>query len=290
MAPFNFISISANILVKSWSLFSTAATVRCSCIAPVLKHFSTTAGGPPKRPLTAYMRFVKEQQPIVGKENPDVKVVEIVRKIAQHWRTLTPEQKRPFEEASLAAREQYKADQKTYQAQLTPAQSAAITEEKRQKMAKRRAIRRKRELTSLGKPKRPRTAFNIFMAEHFEEAKGITMQGKMKSLMDDWRSFSASQKQVYVQLAEDDKVRYKNEIETWEEHMTELGREDLVRRKEKSRKKKAAATKGGKKKKNTRVVKSKAATKKTAAGETTKAVAGETAKKTQKSQESGMKK
>lgn len=32
------------------------------------------------------------------------------------------------------------------------------------------------ELTNLGKPKRPRTAFNIFMSEHFEEARGTTTQ------------------------------------------------------------------------------------------------------------------
>lgn len=50
----------------------------------------------------------------------------------------------PFEEASIAAREQYKVDKKTYQDQLSPAQTAAMAEEKRQKMAKRRAIRKKR--------------------------------------------------------------------------------------------------------------------------------------------------
>ncbi|XP_060795554.1 transcription factor A, mitochondrial [Neoarius graeffei] len=262
MAPFSLMTVGANLLAKSWGLFSSAVTVRCTCVAPALKHFSTTAGGPPKRPLTAYMRYVKEQQPIVVKQNPDIRVVDVVRKIAQQWRTLTPEEKQPFEEASIAARQQYKVDMKVYQDQLTPAQSAAIAEEKRQKMAKRRAIRRKRELNSLGKPKRPRTAFNIFMAEHFEEAKGSTMPGKMKSLFEEWTSLSSPQKQIYVQLAEDDKIRYKNEMKAWEEHMTELGREDLVRRKE-SRRKKAAA-KGGKKKSRVKVIKTKAPAKKAA--------------------------
>lgn len=32
------------------------------------------------------------------------------------------------------------------------------------------------ELTSLGKPKRPRSPFNIFISEHFEEARGTTTQ------------------------------------------------------------------------------------------------------------------
>ncbi|XP_017339937.1 transcription factor A, mitochondrial [Ictalurus punctatus] len=264
MAPFNLMTVGANLLARSWSLFSSAVTVRCACVAPTVKNFSTTAGGPPKRPLTAYLRYVKEQQPVVVRQNPDIKVVDIVRKIAQQWRTLTPEEKQPFEEASLAAREQYKVDKKAYQDQLTPAQSAAIAEEKRQKAAKRRAIRKKRELNSLGKPKRPRTGFNIFMAEHFEEAKGSTMPGKMKSLFDDWNRLSLSQKQIYMQLAEDDKVRYKNEMKAWEEHMTELGREDLVRRKESKRKKAAAAAKGGKKKSRVKVLKAKAPAKKTA--------------------------
>lgn len=258
MAPFNLMTA----LYRSWSLIpSASAYARCCCIST--KQLSTAASGSPKRPLTAYMRYVKEQQPIVVKQNPDIKVVDIVRKIAQQWRTLTPEQKQPFEEASLCAREQYKTDIKIYQAQLTPAQAAAITEEKRQKMAKRRAIMKKRELNSLGKPKRPRTAFNIFMSEHFEEAKGISMTIKMKTLIDDWKNLSIAQKQVYAQLAEDDKVRYKNEIKVWEEHMTELGREDLVRRKQKERKM-PTAKKNGKKKSKVKVVKVKDLTKKIA--------------------------
>ncbi|TSK14548.1 Transcription factor A, mitochondrial [Bagarius yarrelli] len=198
---------------------------RCSCVAPTFKNFSTATGGPPKRPLSAYLRYVKEQQPIVVRQNPEIKAVDIVRMIAQQWRTLTPEQKqasRPFEEVSIAAREQYKIDVKTYQNQLTPAQSAAIAEERRQKAEKRRAIRKKR---------------------------------------------------IYTQLAEDDKVRYKNEMKAWEEHMTELGREDLVRQKESRRKK--AATKSGKKKTKVKVLKAKAPAKttegkKTATAETKK--------------------
>ncbi len=63
--------------------------------------------------------------------------------------------------------------------------------------------------------------------------------------------------QMYIQLAEDDKVRYKNEIKSWEEHMIEIGREDLVRRKER-RAIKAKTTKGMKKKAKVRVLKAKA--------------------------------
>lgn len=43
---------------------------RCSCAITAAKPFSTAAGGPPKRPLTGYMRFVKEQQPQVTRQYP----------------------------------------------------------------------------------------------------------------------------------------------------------------------------------------------------------------------------
>lgn len=67
---------------------------------------------------------------------------------------------------------------------------------------------------------------------------------------------------MYIQLAEDDKVRYKNEIKSWEEHMIEIGREDLVRRKER-RAIKAKTTKDIKKKSKVSVLKAKAPKKKT---------------------------
>lgn len=50
----------------------------------------------------------------------------------------------PFQEASLRAREQYKVDFQRYQAQLTPAEVKQQTQDKRQRRAKRKAIRKKR--------------------------------------------------------------------------------------------------------------------------------------------------
>lgn len=234
-------------MAKSFSVLSCTSTLaRCTSVLSAtyinpVKCLTSQAGGPPKRPLNGYMRYVLQQQPVVTRQNPEIKPVDVMRKIAQEWRTLSPEQKRPFQEASLRAREQYKVDFQRYQAQLTPAEVKQQTQEKRQRRAKRKAIRKKRELTSLGKPKRPRSPFNIFMSEHFEEARGTTTQGKMKSLMEDWRNLFSHQRQVYTQLAEDDKVRYKNEIKSWEDHMVEIGREDLLREQTVSDRKKSAA-------------------------------------------------
>ncbi|KAG7462928.1 hypothetical protein MATL_G00189900 [Megalops atlanticus] len=260
----SLISVGGNLLGRFLGLSTNALLVRCSCnpacLGPVVKNLSTTSDGPPRRPPTGYIRFMTQQHPVISKQYPDMKLVDITRKIAQQWKALTPAQKLPFEQAASAAREQYKADMIKYQSQLTPVQSAALKQEKQQKRAKRKVIKKKRELTMLGKPKRCRSAFNIFMAEHFEEAKGATMQGKMKSLMDDWQKLQDSYKKIYMQLAEDDKVRYENEMKSWEEHMREIGREDLIRRKELMSRKTGKA-KGIRRKANVEIVKTKVAAK-----------------------------
>ncbi|XP_004571515.2 transcription factor A, mitochondrial [Maylandia zebra] len=267
MAPY-LLTAGVSLLAKSFSVLScTGSLARCTSVLPSaffspVKFLTSEARSPPKRPLNGYMRYVQQQKPLMARQNPEIKAVDLIKTIAQQWRSLSPEQKQPFQEASLRAREQFKVDLERYQAQLTPAQLQQQAQEKRQRRAKRKAIRKKRELTNLGKPKRPRSPFNIFMSEHFEEAKGITSQAKMKSLLEDWRNLFSHQKQVYTQLAEDDKIRYKNEMKSWEDHMVEIGREDLIRERTLSTKKKPAA----RAKKATKKVTKKAKTVKKATG------------------------
>ncbi|NXS55193.1 TFAM factor, partial [Brachypteracias leptosomus] len=183
----------------------------------------------PKRPLTAYFRFLKENHSAFRQKNPEMNSVALVKKLADAWKELPASQKQAYEEARKTDWERYKEQLAAYKAQLTPAQAAALKEERKKRLAKRRSFRAKRELTVLGKPKRPRSGFNIFVSEHFQESEGISPVGKLKQLFDAWRKLSSSQKQPYLQLAEDDKVRYENEMKAWEAKMVEFGREDLIR-------------------------------------------------------------
>ncbi|XP_067996476.1 transcription factor A, mitochondrial [Melanerpes formicivorus] len=185
----------------------------------------------PKRPLTAYSRFLKDNHFAFKQKNPEMSSSELLKKIAGAWRELPASQKQVYEETQKAEWQRYKEQVSAYKAQLTPAQAAALKEERRKRLARRRSIRAKRELSVLGKPKRPRTSFNIFVSENFQEIQAITPVGKLKQLFDTWQKLSASQKQPYLQLAEDDKVRYANEMKSWEAKMVEIGREDLVRSK-----------------------------------------------------------
>ncbi|OXB63835.1 hypothetical protein ASZ78_004130 [Callipepla squamata] len=182
----------------------------------------------PKRPLSAYFRFVKEKQLAFRQQNPELNSLELVRKLAGAWRELPAAQKQVYEEARKTDWQKYEEQLAAYKAQLTPAQAAALKEERRKRLAKRRSFRIKRELTVLGKPKRPRSGFNIFVSENFQQSKGLSPT-------------------PYLQLAQDDKVRYENEMKSWEAKMVELGREDLIRSRElQTRKKTDTAQEGSK--------------------------------------------
>ncbi|GCB75624.1 transcription factor A, mitochondrial isoform X1 [Scyliorhinus torazame] len=254
--------------------------VSCSGVCSALRRLSlnNTPSTPPKRPLNAYLRYVMEQQQVLFKQSSDLKMVEKTKWIAQAWRQLTPDQKQPYEIAANYARLKYKEELATFRGKLTPAQLDSLKEERRQKLAKRRTIRKKRKLTILGKPKRPRTAFNIFMAENFDEAKGETSQAKLKNLQGEWQQLSDTQKQMYRQLAEDDKIRYQNEIKSWEEQMIETGHADVIRVKQKRRAQRLLRTKA---KPNETVVK----TTPTAAKSSKPTATTSTAKNKQKSEE-----
>ncbi|XP_071605030.1 transcription factor A, mitochondrial [Heliangelus exortis] len=199
---------------------------------------------PPKRPLTAYFRFLKDNHSAFKQKNPEISNLELVKKIAGAWKELPASQKQVYEEARKTDWQKYQQQLAAYKAQLTPAQAAALREERRKRLAKRRSFRAKRELTVLGKPKRPRSGFNIYVSENFQETEGISPAAKLKQLFDAWQKLSSSQKQPYLQLAEDDKVRYENEMKSWEAKMVELGREDLVRSKQQKPKKEAAKKAG----------------------------------------------
>ncbi|NWW50533.1 TFAM factor, partial [Pedionomus torquatus] len=172
--------------------------------------------------------------------------VELIKKIAGAWRDLPASQKQVYEDARKTDWQKYSEQLAAYKAQLTPAQAAALREERRKRLAKRKSFKAKREMTVLGKPKRPRSGFNIFVSENFPESEGISPVAKLKQLFDAWRKLSSSQKQPYLQLAEDDKVRYENEMKSWEAKMAELGREDLIRSKNSRAKKTTGDTKKAK--------------------------------------------
>ncbi|XP_056153364.1 transcription factor A, mitochondrial [Lampris incognitus] len=250
MAPNGFMTAGVKVLAKAFSVFCPNTLARSTSVLPApylvtWMNFTSQVATPPKRPMNAYLRYLKQQRPVFNKQQPDLKHKDVLKKVAEEWKIMTTEQKKPFEDVSQREWEQFKVDFQQYRARLTPAQSEELALMRKQRLAKKKAIIKKRELNMFGKPKRARSAFNIFMSEQFEEAKGVTAGAKLKSVVEGWNNLFGQQKQVYKQLAEDDKIRYKNEMQSWEVQMREIGREDLIQEKSQNAPR-AKAAKGAK--------------------------------------------
>ncbi|XP_069835178.1 transcription factor A, mitochondrial [Dendropsophus ebraccatus] len=241
----SLLSRGVGLLAKSLAGLSCTQATRCSSLPGALatlqcsttRWFSKESSleDLPKRPLTSYLRFVVQQRPSLVKQYPEAKLPEISKLLALEWRGLSEAARKPFIEAAIEDRLKYKDEVRRFKEKLTPLELELLKDKRKQKLVKRKHIRQRRELTLLGKPKGARNAYNIFMSEHFHEARTTSLAGKMKSLHEDWKRLTYSQKQMYIHLAQDDKIRYENEMKLWEEQMLEIGREDLIRLKVKKR-------------------------------------------------------
>ncbi|XP_077802861.1 transcription factor A, mitochondrial isoform X3 [Macaca mulatta] len=142
-----------------------------------------------------------------------------------------------YRDAYKAEWEVYKEKISKFKEQLTPDEITSLEKEILDKRLKRKAVTKRKELIQLGKPKRPRSAYNVYVAERFQEAKGESPQEKLKTVKENWKNLSDSEKELYIQHAKEDEIRYHNEMKSWEEHMIEIGRKDVLRRTIKQRQK-----------------------------------------------------
>nr|XP_044991247.1 transcription factor A, mitochondrial-like [Jaculus jaculus] len=171
--------------------------------------------------MTKYIRFFRDQLSKCRAQNPEAKSLGIVKEMGRRWKEFSEsEKKKKKKKPDWVV---YKEELDRINKALTPSQKEALKKEVLQKHLRRNALA-KRELTVLGKPKRARSAYNIYMSEKFQEASGETLQEKMKSAYELWKILPSSQKQVYVQLANDERIRYANKIQSWEKQMAEVGR------------------------------------------------------------------
>ncbi len=61
----------------------------------------------PKKVLTPYMFYVKENRPRVMRENPTMTFLEVMREVGIRWARLTDEEKEPYKERSMEDKKRF---------------------------------------------------------------------------------------------------------------------------------------------------------------------------------------
>ncbi len=73
----------------------------------------------PKRRLSAYQLFLREERPIIIKENPTFNFSEIGKEIGSRWKMINAQDKMKFDKLAKKERKRYKMDKEMYQSVLS---------------------------------------------------------------------------------------------------------------------------------------------------------------------------
>lgn len=145
----------------------------------------------PKRATTAYINFTqwyREELKKAGRPIP--KIGDFGKECAGKWNTMAEEDKKPFLETAARDRERYKREMAVFK----PARDA-------------------------NKPKRPGTAFMLFMGDFRKEMAGKEPEGGVAALAklggERWRNMTEDDKRPYVEKQNEEKIRYEASMEDY---------------------------------------------------------------------------
>ncbi|XP_015930865.1 uncharacterized protein [Parasteatoda tepidariorum] len=145
----------------------------------------------PKRATTAYINFTqwyREEQKRNGRQIP--KIGEFGKECADKWNGMTGDEKQPFLEVAARDRERYRKEMAIFK----PARDA-------------------------NKPKRPGTAFMLFMGDLRKEMAGKEPEGGVAALAklggERWRGMTDEDKRKYIEKQGEEKIRYEANMEEY---------------------------------------------------------------------------
>lgn len=145
----------------------------------------------PKRAATPFINFTQWYREELKKNGrPVPKIAEFGKECAAKWAQMSEEDKKPFLDASSRDRDRYKREMAIYK----PARDES-------------------------KPKRPGTAFMLFMVDFRKEMAGKEPEGGVAALAklggERWRNMTEDDKRPYVERQNQERVRYESSMEDY---------------------------------------------------------------------------
>ncbi|XP_015122488.1 transcription factor A, mitochondrial isoform X2 [Diachasma alloeum] len=185
----------------------------------------------PKRPMTPFIVYVVSERPRIAKENPGLPPIEIMKKLAEGWKTFDSTQKEELKKTYMKELEEYSKQMMTYEQNLTDEQKRSIKAEKFREIEASEKQKMKSRLRELGKPKKPPTMFILFMLSRAHtKNKGMKFSDWLSIAAKEWNEAPADVKAKFENETKKLMEEYKKEMINWEEKMIKLGHIDVVRK------------------------------------------------------------
>ncbi|XP_067629163.1 transcription factor A, mitochondrial isoform X2 [Eurosta solidaginis] len=186
----------------------------------------------PKKPLTPFFRFMREQREKTKANNPHFSTREIVREMSQRWSEADEVTRNRLQDEFKRELQNFVEAKAKYEATMTDTQRAELKLLKDEiQEAKERRMMRKR-IIMLGRPKRPASAFLRFLVQERTNAPQTANQTYREwqaKCAEKWSRLSDKEKQPFLEETRREITVYKKDIAEWEESMVRLGNIDVVR-------------------------------------------------------------
>ncbi|XP_020297794.1 ARS-binding factor 2, mitochondrial [Pseudomyrmex gracilis] len=237
--------------MATWRLLSHTNFVNFFCIRRLaqdsvtskLKHDTDVLPLKPKKPINPFMQYLLTVRSNLQNQYPDYPYKDIIKKASEQWAQLDAVTKQNLQKQYTEQYFAYKQKLIDYEKSLTTDQKILIKEE----LMRKELVKEKREyakeksqikqkLEELGKPKRPLSAFFLFMQDKMSTKNPeISQKDWMSNISKEWKDMTKEVKTKYIDQARHLTEKYKAELQKWEEDMIKAGRRDLLRSSVKSK-------------------------------------------------------
>ncbi|KAL9655151.1 hypothetical protein ABK040_008927 [Willaertia magna] len=89
----------------------------------------------PKRPMTSYIFFCQEKREIIKQQHPEMKAVDLMKETAMLWKSLSDEEKLPYQEQAEVMKQKYKVELQEFEKRKIEEEENEEREWKREKLS-----------------------------------------------------------------------------------------------------------------------------------------------------------
>ena len=174
----------------------------------------------PKGARSAYILFCADERAQVKEDIPEINAKEIISELGKRWKAVDDETKTKYQKMADEDKVRFKNEMENY----VPGEEVEEEKEK---------VKKKKDKNA---PKGARSAYILFCTDERAQVKedmpDISAKDVLVELGKRWKAVSEKVKTKYQKMADEDKVRFKNEMENY------VPGEDIEEEKEKVKKKK----------------------------------------------------
>ncbi|KAK7318124.1 hypothetical protein RJT34_02822 [Clitoria ternatea] len=187
-----------------------------------------------KRPSPPYILWCKDQWSEIKKENPEAEFKEISNMLGAKWKTVSAEEKKPYEEKYLAEKEGYlqviakekreSEAMKLLEVEQKQKTAMELLEQYMQyKQETEKEIKKSKKEKDPLKPKHPISAYFLFTNDRraalVAENKNFVEVSKITA--EEWKTMTEEQRRPYEELAKKNKEKYTQEMEAYKQKKEE---------------------------------------------------------------------